>query len=118
LNGKHLQAWEANAATDGKTAAQVRGGNGPISTCPSFRLPRMAKANAAGRLKQGTAHMNKRQIIEDIRRFNITVPGQFLAQFDEEALTQYLEHLEFARKKHLRSTPWTRGQQAQLRLVS
>jgi hypothetical protein len=73
--------------------------------------------SAYGAFEQGTAHMNKRQIIEDIRRFNITVPGTFLAQFDEEALTQYLEHLEFARKKHLRATPWTRGQ-TQLRLVS
>jgi hypothetical protein len=62
-------------------------------------------------------YMNKRQIIEDIRRFNTTVPGQFLAQFDEEALQQYLEHLEFARKKHLRAAAWTRVQ-PQLRLVS
>jgi len=61
--------------------------------------------------------MNKRQIIEDIRRFNTTVPGQFLSQFDEEALSQYLEHLEFARKKHLRSAVWNRAQ-PQLRLVS
>jgi hypothetical protein len=61
--------------------------------------------------------MNKRQLIEDIRRFNTTVPGQFLAQFDEEALEQYLEHLEFARKKRVRASAWA-GQQPRLRLVS
>jgi hypothetical protein len=60
--------------------------------------------------------MNKRQLIEDIRRFNTTVPGQFLAQFDEEALQQYLDHLEFARKKHVRNTAWNDGQ-PKLRLV-
>jgi hypothetical protein len=61
--------------------------------------------------------MNKRQIIEDIRRYNTTVPGQFLAQFDEHALRQYLDHLEFARKKHLRGSVWTRTE-PQLRMVS
>ena len=61
--------------------------------------------------------MNKRQLIDDIRRFNITVPGTFLAQFDEEALKQYLEHLEFARKKHIRNEALSR-RQPQLRLVS
>ena len=47
--------------------------------------------------------MNKRQLIDDIRRYNTTAQPQFLAQFDEGALQQYLEHLEQARKKHLRS---------------
>jgi hypothetical protein len=61
--------------------------------------------------------MSKRQLIDDIRRFNTTVPGPFLAQFDEEALRQYLEHLEFARKKHLRSEALSR-REPQLRLVS
>ena len=61
--------------------------------------------------------MTKRQLIDDIRRFNTTVPSPFLAQFDEEALRQYLEHLEFARKKHLRSETSSR-RQPQLRLVS
>ena len=63
--------------------------------------------------------MNKRQLIEDIRRFNTTVPGQFLAQFDEEALAQYLEHLEFARRKHVRAMVWDNpDRQPRLRLVS
>lgn len=61
--------------------------------------------------------MNKRQLIDDIRRFNTTVPGQYLAQFDEDALSQYLEHLEFARKKHLREGAWKRREPT-LRLVS
>jgi hypothetical protein len=61
--------------------------------------------------------MSKRQLIDDIRRYNTTVPGQFLAQFDDEALKQYLEHLEFARKKALRTTNWTR-REPKLRLVS
>ena len=61
--------------------------------------------------------MNKRQLIDDIRRFNTTVPGQFLAQFDEDALRQYLEHLEFAKKKRLRSAAWARPE-TQLRMVS
>ena len=46
--------------------------------------------------------MNKRQLIDDIRRYNITAQPQFLAQFDEDALKQYLEHLEQARRKHTR----------------
>ena len=47
--------------------------------------------------------MNKRQLIDDIRRYNVTAQPQFLAQFDEAALKQYLDHLEQARAKHLRS---------------
>ncbi|HTW94567.1 MAG TPA: hypothetical protein VL992_01180 [Tepidisphaeraceae bacterium] len=61
--------------------------------------------------------MSKRQLIDDIRRYNTTVPGQFLAQFDEEALRQYLEHLEFARKKCIRNDAWAR-REPKLRLVS
>jgi hypothetical protein len=61
--------------------------------------------------------MNKRQLIDDIRRFNTTVPAQFLVQFDEEALSQYLEHLDAARKKHMKSLVFTR-RNPKLRLVS
>jgi len=46
--------------------------------------------------------MNKRQLIEDIRKHNITAQPDFLAQFDEDALRQYLEHLEEARNKRIR----------------
>lgn len=45
--------------------------------------------------------MNKRQLIEDIRHHNRTAAPQFLAQFDEEALKQYLSHLEAAKRKHV-----------------
>jgi len=40
--------------------------------------------------------MNKRQLIDDIRRFNINVQPRFLAQFDEAALKQYLQNLQAA----------------------
>jgi hypothetical protein len=61
--------------------------------------------------------MNKRQLIDDIRRLNTTVPPHFLAQFDESALKQYLDHLEGARKKHARIASWVR-KTPRLRLVS
>lgn len=61
--------------------------------------------------------MNKRQLIDDIRRFNTTAEPQFLAQFDEAALQQYLNHLEGARKKHVRVAGWAR-RNVKLRLVS
>lgn len=61
--------------------------------------------------------MSKRQLIDDIRRYNITVQPQFLAQFDETALKQYLDHLESASRKHLRIDGWVR-KQPKLRLVS
>ncbi len=52
--------------------------------------------------------MNKRQLIDDIRRYNSTAQPQFLAQFDEGSLTQYLEHLEEARRKHVRTATFVR----------
>lgn len=61
--------------------------------------------------------MNKRQLIDEIRRLNTTVPPQFLAQFEEPALKQYLEHLEGARKKHARIASWVR-KTPKLRMVS
>ena len=60
--------------------------------------------------------MNKRQLIDDIRRFNVSVQPQFLAQFDEPALKQYLEHLQAASLKHVRIAGWVR-KQPKLRLV-
>ena len=61
--------------------------------------------------------MSKRQLIDDIRRFNATAQPQFLAQFDEAALKQYLEHLEEARRKHVRTAAFVR-RGPKLRLVS
>ena len=63
------------------------------------------------------ATMNKRQLIDDIRRFNNTARPEFLAQFDEEALRQYLQHLEEARQKHLRKGAFM-ARNSNLRMVS
>jgi len=61
--------------------------------------------------------MTKRQLIDDIRRFNTTAQPKFLAQFDESALKQYLEHLEDAKRKQLRIHGWVRPS-AKLKMVS
>jgi len=62
--------------------------------------------------------MNKRQLIDDIRRHNTTAMPQFLAQFDESALKQYLDHLEDAQQKHTRIASWVRKSPIKLRLAS
>ena len=41
--------------------------------------------------------MDKRQLIDDIRRLNATATPKFLSQFDAKALHQYLQHLNEAR---------------------
>ena len=61
--------------------------------------------------------MNKRQLIDQIRSFNPTAQAKFLAQFDENALAQYLEHLQSAQRKHLRIAGWVR-REPKLRMVS
>ena len=61
--------------------------------------------------------MNKRQLIDEIRQLNTSVRPQFLAQFDEGALQQYLGSLQSAHRKHLRVPTWVRNQ-PKLRLVS
>lgn len=61
--------------------------------------------------------MSKRQLIDEIRRYNTTAQPQFLAQFDESSLREYLQHLESANKKHLRIDGWSR-RQPKLRMVS
>ena len=60
--------------------------------------------------------MSKRQLIDDIRRYNTNVEPQFLAQFDEEALKQYLEHLEGAFQKRIQIASWVR-RKPRLRMV-
>ncbi len=60
---------------------------------------------------------NKRQLIDDIRKYNKTVAPQFLVQFDDDALQQYLEHLQEAHRKHQAIAPLLRSD-AKLRLVS
>jgi hypothetical protein len=61
--------------------------------------------------------MNKRQLIEEIRKYNTTVATEFLSQFDDSALEQYLEHLEGAKKRNTRISSWVR-RTPRLRLVS
>ncbi len=61
--------------------------------------------------------MNKRQLIDDIRKYNTTVSIEFLTQFDDSALQQYLEHLENAKKRNTRIAAWVR-KTPRFRLVS
>jgi hypothetical protein len=61
--------------------------------------------------------MNKRQLIDKIRQYNTTVAAEFLAQFDEQALQQYLQHLESAKTRNTRIASWVR-RTPRLRLVS
>jgi hypothetical protein len=61
--------------------------------------------------------MNKRQLIEEIQLLNTSVRTQFLAQFDEAALQQYLTSLQSAQTKRLRMPVWI-AQQPKLRMVS
>jgi hypothetical protein len=68
-------------------------------------------------VSEGKSAVNKRQLIDDIRRHNATAHPKFLAQFDEAALKHYLDHLEDARRKHLRLQSWT-YHAPKLRLVS
>ena len=62
--------------------------------------------------------MNKRQLIDEIRKHNETAQPEFLAQFDEGALSQYLDHLEGAVKKKVQIASWVRRQPGTLRMVS
>jgi len=62
--------------------------------------------------------MNKRQLIDEIRQFNTSVRAQFLSQFDEAALRQYLDNLQSAARKHTaRPTNAMRMQQPKFRMV-
>ncbi|HZZ44769.1 MAG TPA: hypothetical protein VFE58_17665 [Tepidisphaeraceae bacterium] len=62
--------------------------------------------------------MNKRQLIDAIRKHNATAQPQFLAQFEDSALQQYLEHLEGAQRKQAHIAGWVRRQPGNLRMVS
>ena len=63
--------------------------------------------------------MDKRQLIDEIRRINTTAQAQFLAQFDERALAHYLEHLQDAKNKVVRIGGWVkRSEERALRKVS
>ena len=56
-------------------------------------------------------------LIDEIRRYNTSVQPVFLAQFDEPALKQYLQHLQSAARKHVQISGWVR-RQPKLRLAS
>ncbi len=62
--------------------------------------------------------MTKRQLIDDIRRYNTSAQAQFLEQFDEEALQQYLDALQGAANKRLRYGRITPEKPARFRMVS
>jgi hypothetical protein len=63
--------------------------------------------------------MSKRQLIDDIRQYNLSAQPQFLAQFDEQALRQYLEHLQGAARKNVRIAGWVKKPgTARLRIAS
>ena len=62
--------------------------------------------------------MTKRQLIEEIRRHNATAQPQFLEQFDEDALAQYLSHLEEAANKRLRYAGLPQQKAEKFRMVS
>lgn len=63
--------------------------------------------------------MNKRQLIDGIRLINQTAQPEFLLQFDEEALDQYLRHLQSAQEKRLKIAGWIKSiPKPKFRLVS
>ena len=62
--------------------------------------------------------MSKRQLIDDIRQYNTTAQPQFLAQFDDDALKQYLEHLQGAARKNVRIAGWVRKRDSRVKMAS
>ena len=68
------------------------------------------------RQRESMSPMNKRQLIDEIRQFNTSVRPQFLSQFDESALRQYLDNLQSAARKHTKEAHWVRHQ-PKLRMV-
>lgn len=66
---------------------------------------------------EGTSAMEKRQLIDDIRKFNPTAGEQFLLQFDAQALEQYLAQLQAARERRVHISGWVR-QRRKMRIAS
>lgn len=58
--------------------------------------------------------MSKRQLIDDIRGINTTASIEFLAQFDEKALQQYLDQLKAAQERRVRIAGWVRRRKFKL----
>ena len=61
--------------------------------------------------------MQKRQLIEAIQQINPSAQEAFLGQFDENALTQYLDHLRAAQEKRIHIAGWVR-QRRKIRMAS
>ncbi len=61
--------------------------------------------------------MDKRQLIEDIRKINISADEKFLSQFDAKALQQYLDHLQGAQQNRIHIAGWVR-QRRKVRIAS
>jgi len=62
--------------------------------------------------------MSKRQLIDNIREINTTAQPEFLVQFNEQALEQYLDHLRGAAGKNIRISSWVRNQPRPTKLAS
>jgi hypothetical protein len=71
----------------------------------------------ADTVSESKSAMSKRQLIDDIRQYNTTASADFLSQFDEAALKQYLEHLQGAQQRLTRIATWTK-KNPKLRMVS
>lgn len=62
--------------------------------------------------------MDKRQLIEAIRRLNEHAEERFLQQFDETDLAQYLNRLEQASVRNVHLKHWSRAPKRGYRMVS
>ena len=52
--------------------------------------------------------MDKRQLIEEIRKINLSAAPRFLEQFEEKDLQEYLDHLQAAARHDMRIGGWVR----------
>src|SRR4051794_21232833 len=96
---------------------QVSDGQSPIQSRASLVRLRTRATAAAGRRLEGMTPMTKRQLIDEIRKYNPTAQVTFLSQFDEDALQQYLDHLQFALGDRTKRITWVR-RGPKLRMVS
>ncbi|MGN6506670.1 MAG: hypothetical protein ACTHM6_14015 [Tepidisphaeraceae bacterium] len=62
--------------------------------------------------------MEKRQLIEAIRKHNPSASTDFLNQFDAPALNQYLERLEDTQRRAPKITAWVRPSRPDYKMVS
>jgi hypothetical protein len=56
--------------------------------------------------------MDKRQLIEQICKYNTTVETGFLDQFTPQELAEYLDHLQAAQTKQVRIVGWKKPRKA------